>query len=74
VTPDTISSTPVAVADSHLLAGSWYEALRQSIQRRHIGAISREPPSKEALVRAKRQQEPQMHPEERQALEVQVVL
>jgi hypothetical protein len=72
--PDTIMSTPVAVADAHLLSGSWYEALRQSIQHRHLGAISREAPSKETLVRAKRQQEPQMHPEVRQALEVQVVL
>jgi hypothetical protein len=70
--PDTIMSTPVAVADAHLLSGSWNEALRQSIQRRHLGVISREAPSKETLVCAKRQQEPQMHPEERQALEVQI--
>jgi hypothetical protein len=48
VTPDTVLLTPVVVAAAHLLAGSWHEALRQSIQRRHLGVISREPRSKEA--------------------------
>jgi len=67
-----VTFAPISVSNTHLWAWDWYDAIGQRVQSLHLQAVLEETILEEGVLGGKCQQEPNMSPEERKALDVQL--